>query len=161
MTKETLDTLENELTKTRNCTFKSETIKQLIALARAGLEADDLKEQVAFLQTDLGAMERVSNNLKQELVTLKQSLAPMREVLAEHHKHHQEKCLVFFSQGGRPIDIETDLGEAYSESALAEKTSESIALLDRLAEKKEADTCKHGVHVENPCVGCDEDKEAG
>lgn len=51
----------------------------------------------------------------------------LREALEAHHRHHQESCLVFFSQDGKPIDIETDLGEAYSESDLAEKTIEALS----------------------------------
>ena len=47
--------------------------------------------------------------------------------LAKHHKHHSEPCTVYFEQDGKPIDVLTDLGDAYQDSALAEETGDSLA----------------------------------
>ena len=48
-------------------------------------------------------------------------------MLSEHHKHHQETLVVYFEQDGKPIEMSTDLGEAYLESDLAERTSDALS----------------------------------
>lgn len=40
-----------------------------------------------------------------------------------HHEHQSETCNVFFEQNGKPLDFSTDLGEAYQESDMYEKTT--------------------------------------
>lgn len=53
------------------------------------------------------------------------------EALEAHHKHHQQALEVYLEQDGKPLDFSIDLGEAYSDSGLCEKTGEAIRLIQK------------------------------
>lgn len=52
------------------------------------------------------------------------------QALNHLHAKTQEECNVFFEQDGKPIEICTDLGEAYAESALCEKVIQALTADD-------------------------------
>lgn len=64
--------------------------------------------------------------LEAELERVRKQAAAMREALQKHHDHASEACNVFFEQDGKPIDICTDLGEAYQDSSLCELTLDAM-----------------------------------
>lgn len=73
--------------------------------------------------------------------------AKLQGLLRELHAKLSEKCNVFFEQDGKPIDILTDLGEAYQESALCEKVS---TCLDRRAYGVICPTCGNQIYDDEP-----------
>lgn len=48
------------------------------------------------------------------------------DILREHHLHAMESLNVFFEQDGKPIDVAVDLGDAYGESDIYERTDEIL-----------------------------------
>jgi len=56
-------------------------------------------------------------------ILLNRRIAALRVGLQAHHDRNLEKLVVYFQQDGKPVEMETDLGEAYSESALCEQTT--------------------------------------
>jgi hypothetical protein len=56
----------------------------------------------------------------------RESVKPLVDALRNHHAHASESCNVFFEQDGKAIDIATDLGEAYQDSELCEKTYDAL-----------------------------------
>ncbi len=65
--------------------------------------------------------------IKAENAALEAKVKVLREALRRQHENQMEECKVFFSQDDKPIDIETDLSEAYSESSLCEETINVLA----------------------------------
>jgi len=66
-------------------------------------------------------------------IALAEFLKPIEEALAAHHQHANESCVVYFEQDGKPIEISTDLAEAYQESDLWAKTTDVLILLRSLS----------------------------
>jgi len=65
--------------------------------------------------------------LVEERNQLKKEIIGLADVLQAHHKHASEAGNVYFEQDGKPIDVVTDLGEAYQESDLCDKTMAALA----------------------------------
>lgn len=65
--------------------------------------------------------------------------AGLRRMLNHQHAKHSETLSVYFEQDGKPIDFATDLGEAYDESELAQRTIEALTdgPAEALAREKE------------------------
>lgn len=96
-----------------------------LTAARRDIAALQLKEQQR-----LGEVA----NLLSEIGSWRARALELNRVLRKHHEHHQEECRVYFEQDGKPIDICTDLGEAYSESGLAEETVKALAAMQKEAQ---------------------------
>jgi len=71
-------------------------------------------------------LEEDCKALRTEVEALKQKNATLRKVLEALHKKTSETCNVFFEQDGKPIDIVTDLGEAYQESDLCSQVYQAL-----------------------------------
>lgn len=52
---------------------------------------------------------------------------PLYDALLAMHANAQESCEVYFKQDNAPVGMSCDLGEAYSESNLAEQTTSALA----------------------------------
>jgi len=93
------------------------TLQGEIAMLRQANEASVATEQ---------SSRNIANNLRRELASKNADVALLVKALRAHHQHDSESCPVFFEQDGKPIELCTDLGEAYGESALAEQTVKAL-----------------------------------
>lgn len=66
--------------------------------------------------------DRDQNTEDCQYCALQKQNAALQTALRKHHTHASEECRVYFEQDGKPIDICTNLGEAYQESSLCEET---------------------------------------
>jgi hypothetical protein len=78
------------------------------------------------LLPDLNGVISQISNMTTGMV-MKEQVKPLVEALQMLHAKMSEECNVFFEQDGKPIDICTDLGEAYQESELCEKTCDALS----------------------------------
>lgn len=74
-----------------------------------------------------GIMLHEVSTLRAEVYKLRETCDELAAALKAQDDHHSESCVVFFEQDGKPIEISTDLGEAYQESELCEKTGKAIS----------------------------------
>ena len=61
----------------------------------------------------------------------------LRQVLKAHHDHESQMGSVYFEQDGKPIEIATDLGEAYQDSQLCSETEAALSATTEVAMKDE------------------------
>jgi hypothetical protein len=84
---------------------------------------------------------KLSNEVRAGLMreeVLKRQVVAVQQVLRLHHQHAQEMGSVYFEQDGKPIEMSTDLGEAYIESDLYGRT-EKVLNLEAIATIEAAD----------------------
>jgi len=86
-------------------------------------EADYFNECVKRLKAE---KEAVINMSATTIANLHARCAELEKALQKHHDHANESCVVYFEQDGKPIEISTDLAEAYQESGLWEETENAL-----------------------------------
>lgn len=106
------------------CERAAQKIRQRVPLI---VQRDQLEARVANAIKDCDMAVALANVFEMERNGLRDELHRAKTTLRKHHLHASEGCNVFFEQDGKPIEIATDLGEAYQESALHDETCAALS----------------------------------